>query len=147
MKKIIIALFLITSCVYGSAQMHTSISIGTTKNMPLGALQFGYIFKKPYILNWGVEYDQRFFLSRIEDYGAYFGTRITGTYYLTPDQTLTALSGGYYLMKSSDYPQLNGWAIGYGVKYKYKSTFLELYHLSNRIQVSVGIHYDIVKKY
>jgi len=139
-NKLRLCVLFIVLWLQGNSQMNVSMSVGTTKDMPLGALQIGYTLKQPYILYWGVEYDQRFFLTREAAYGAYLGGRLSGTYYITNDQTLSALGGGYYSKKSSDYPELNSWMGGYGIKYKYKAAFLELYHLEKKLQVSVGIH-------
>lgn len=124
----------------GSSQMNVSLSVGATKDMPLAALQVGYTFKQPYILNWGVEYDQRFFLTRESDYGAYLGGRVSGSYNLTYSQTLSVLGGYYWSEKSSDHVELNGWKAGYGLKYTNKALLLEVFHIDKRLQGSIGIY-------
>ena len=140
MAKFKLFALLVILWMQGSSQMNVSLSVGATKDMPLAALQVGYTFKQPYILNWGIEYDQRFFLTREADYGAYLGGRVTGSYNLTYSQTLSVLGGYYWNKKSSDHVELNGWKAGYGLRYTNKAILLEVFHIDKRLQGSIGIY-------
>lgn len=133
---IVLLVFIMPSIL--KAQVYAGLNVGATQTAPLGTLQIGWTNYSSTEVGFFANYDQRISLTHKANVPSWFGISAGPVFELKENSRLQLQPGCYYRQVSSSLTNLNGWDVGGGVRYTYKSLSLEAYYLSGWYSLTIG---------